>query len=119
MFPILRRLRFSSLLIGSILVACVLSVVVAFPGNNKAQAIGVWPSAPFGIPVSGYVGYIYNAPTSYGTHAGLDICARKGCPSNTFSVGPGPAVRTVYSGKLVAIYDKFFNPVTATNPSAT
>ncbi len=53
-------------------------------------------AAPFAIPASGTVGYVYAQPVDYGTHAGLDILTDEG-------LGKTP-VYAAYHGTVKHIY---------------
>lgn len=88
----------------------------AWSGGSSVGAIGAWPNAPFGIPASGYVGYLYKQ----NNHAGLDICFKQNCPSETAatSAGPGNPVYSAYSGTLVAVYSRDFTSVAPSSPLA-
>jgi hypothetical protein len=95
--------------------AIFLLLLLALPSPNKVHAIGKWPKAPFGIPTSGFIGFLYDEPVSKGVvHAGVDICTANNCSSTA----EGNEVRAAYGGKLVAIYNDQVQPLSPSNPVA-
>lgn len=71
-------------------------IVLGSVGLSQTATAMVETAAPFAIPASGTVGYVYAQPVDYGTHAGLDILTDEG-------LGKTP-VYAAYHGTVKHIY---------------
>jgi murein DD-endopeptidase MepM/ murein hydrolase activator NlpD len=69
--------------------------------------------APFGIPTSGFSGFLWDEPLpGGGVHAGVDICFQNDCRGTA----EGNEVRAAFGGTLFAIYNDQVHIPTSGNP---
>jgi hypothetical protein len=71
----------------------------------SADALGIWPSAPWAVPSGHWVGnFIWGTPTSAGTHTGVDLWTNQDCTGNWDNGHQGTNVYSPAAGSVVYVW---------------